>query len=121
MTDNQKKMLTEWMGECWHEWNPKVQNGETSEGQPYCLKCDYQGTYGFRRTFDTWADLGACMEKLAEKGEWIDFFDEIYTSWWATNLTHSPAEDFTSWLFRPKVDGKPHFCKLVAEWMEVKG
>lgn len=54
ITEEQRKLLTEWLGECWHE---------IGKYDLYCPKCD--GQQGFdRRTFDNWEDFGAVVEKL---------------------------------------------------------
>ena len=49
MNDEDRKFLTEWGGDCWHEFDWAV-------GGRRCKKC---GEWDLEnRTFDTWADFG---------------------------------------------------------------
>ena len=55
ITEEQRKLLTEWLGECWHEWH------FAPEDVTPCLKCRSRKD---NRTFDNWDDFGAVVEKL---------------------------------------------------------
>ena len=55
ITEEQRKLLTEWLGECWHEWH------FAPEDVTPCLKCRSRKD---NRTFDNWNDFGAVVEKL---------------------------------------------------------
>jgi hypothetical protein len=119
MTDESRRILTEYLGECWHEpcgpYTPGIMCS--------CGKRSYNAKHAENnRTFTTWDDLGAVKEKLAEKkGDWWRFIIYCYG---IRNETYdttydSPASGFMSWLFRPiDENGKPHFCRLVAEWLK---
>lgn len=79
LTEDQKRNLTEWLGETYHSYkiNQPVIYGD-SGGVSTC-SC---GLRGFpvrdicaksNRTFTTWPDLGALIEKLTSKGLWLAF------------------------------------------------
>jgi len=61
MNDADRKYLTEWGGECWHD----AENDET------CSKCgkSFRGYYfeSVNRTFDTWEDFGWLWENFCRK------------------------------------------------------
>ncbi len=127
MNDERRRLLTEWLGGCWHEWQNRVCDpNRKCETIPDCKKCGiickYDGSTD-NRTFDTWADLGAVKEKMVERGEWDKFYQYAYSRWKLTivqpnsifALVHLPQlEDvFTAWLFTPD-----RFCELAAEFLE---
>ena len=63
MNDDQRKRLTLYLGECWHE--------EAEDGE--CYKCiSYAGPFHSlpeQRTFTTYEDLGSLKEALERNGE----------------------------------------------------
>ena len=61
ITLEQRKLLTEWLDECWHECTEAWFNGIVLQ----CLKCGAM-TELSNRTFDNWTDFGAVVEKLQE-------------------------------------------------------
>ena len=71
MTELDRKLLTEFLGECWH-----VPRGASFQiccnpAKQTCRKCKMDVLEaGEHRTFDSWQDLGDLQEKLVEKGEW---------------------------------------------------
>ncbi len=70
MNDDRRKMLTEFLGLCWHELLtdsdfPAV----CSCGRPW-TKADHTN-----RTFTTWADLGAVYSRMVEREDWAKFLD----------------------------------------------
>ncbi len=114
LTESQKKMLTEkLLKECWHELVRYKPGGIFRK----CKKCGL-GNDPENRTFLTWPDLGACKESLVREGLWKKFY------WWAVGKSQEikmlDSPDTAAWLFRPTVDGEPHFCRLVAEFMGVR-
>ena len=56
-TEEQRKLLTEWLGECWHE-KEEIEYCEGKNGG----KCRI--IRNENRTFDNWNDFGAVVEKL---------------------------------------------------------
>jgi hypothetical protein len=105
MTDEQRKRLTKYLGEKWYECN--------------IPPCTHEKNCCYNRTFDTWQDLGAVKEKLVEKGGWRDFINYAYGEFIRDNPNCHSMYGFDDWLFRPiDESGKPHFCRLVAEWLE---
>lgn len=102
MEDDKRKLLTLYLGECWHIKGVKV-----NEQTYACANCArYFNRKSAHRTFTTWQDLGDLKNKLVEKGDW-----ERFCRWLvSTDL---------SWLLNPT-----RFCVLVGEWLEqqeVKG
>ena len=114
LTDEDRKRLTLYLGECAHE----VANPVLSSPQP-CIKCGVipykDGVYTGRK-FTTYEDLGKLKDKLVENGEWVEFETWAYRKWvtfYKTAGEEAPFS-FTLWLFRPES------CGLVAEYLEQK-
>jgi len=91
MEDEDRKILTEFLGECWHELDQNV-NEETDID--ICIKCgQHIGDLGIgwdwrylekiekrrpiQRTFDTWEDFGALWDAVIESNRLLDFLDEV--------------------------------------------
>jgi hypothetical protein len=89
MKDDDKKFLTEWMGE---EWFPKL-------------------IYS-NRTFTTWQDLGDLKDKLVEEGLWRKFEKFAVMAFYAPRGPDT-LEGFTDWLFNPI-----RLPELVAEFLK---
>jgi hypothetical protein len=103
MNEQDKKLLTEFLGECW----------EDEYYDPIVLV--YRS--GYNRTFTTWQDLGDCKEKLVEKGKWRQFSQLALRAWWnADEATIKPDEDnevaFMRWLLNPST-----FVPLAVEFL----
>ena len=118
LTDD-RKMLTEYMGECWHE------PGRIGRFTRICRKCGKKGVSNRHRTFTIWRDLGDLKEVIVEKGEWKEFLHSAFNS----SLDDEPMsmfsdedmdgesrfydEDFISWLLHAQ-----RFPWLVKEWLK---
>jgi len=107
MNDDRRKLLTKYLGECWHEW-------ESYFLWDTCKLCGRPKEDYPNRTFDNWDDLGALKERMVEKGEWDSFVQ------WTDNKVDSSSlvyyiEDFANWLLDPER------CEDVAEWLEGRG
>ena len=71
LTEEQKKGLTEWLGEKWHE---TIESKWTElYGTLDKCNCGMVECQEINRTFTTWQDLGDLFTKLNERGEWLDF------------------------------------------------
>jgi hypothetical protein len=113
MTDEQKKLLTEYLGECWHSSSLIIHNDTSGQ----CKKC---GTMlyiigGANRTFTTRNDLMDLYQKAYEDGKWDEFF------WFSASHCKPKREglgcsETTAWLFC--LDGKDYEkrCKMVSEF-----
>lgn len=106
MTDDDRKRIAEYLGEC---WNPFPTGSNTICSQS-------------NRTFTTWPDLGAVKEKLVERGKFRQFLTYAETRFDANaqsvRLDYpmygiDDAVNFMAWLFTPS-----RFCSLVAEWLK---
>lgn len=102
MDDEARKMLTEWLGECWHE----------CEFVDSCCKCGMW--FPSNRPFTSPDDFFAVKNRLVELGLWGIF-------WWESNRIYeqeSPGggtlSGHANWLLDPKL-----FCDLVAKFLEV--
>ncbi len=106
MNNDQKKMLTEFLGKKWNDYYRSI-------------------TKNRDRTFLTWDDLGACKDKLVGKGLINDFYAFSFELFKLERNQRHYSEEvdglgiFFTWLFRPVDEsGEPHFCRLVAEFLE---
>jgi hypothetical protein len=94
MNESDAKLLTEFLGECWHEV-------EDADAQWSCCKCDrpieYENGKVINRTFTTPDDFFAVKRKLVEKG-----FDR-----WSNEA------EFELWLINPA-----RFCELAAGFLK---
>ena len=137
MTDADRKMLTEYLGECWDhdfEWI-KISN---SYGWDRCKKCgfeihdesqqEYNDHNEYRRPFDTPADLHAVYSKLVDDHKeeigpytlWDSFYDYAMDRY---NEEFNPVEciadtcHFTAWLFCLSGEGYEERAEMVAEYL----
>lgn len=126
MTDDDRKLLTELLGEKFvankHSLENRKDDGSwlcscgRTFGAIHGLRC-HQGLHnGKNRTFLTWQDVGDVKKKLVEKGMWDDF--EAY----ALKVKNTPYVSMRSlcdWLFSPiNEKGEAHFAQLVADWLK---
>ena len=104
LTDEQKRMLTEYLGECWHEMEPR--DMET----PACIHCRKKEPWCHWHSFSDRNDLGDLYDRMAERGELGNFLADARYIWLATG-----AQDYwTLWLFAPDR------IETVAEWLKEK-
>ena len=111
LTEDDKKRLTEFLGECLHEPYWHDMRGTI------CYKCDHSlnGISDMYRQFTTWEDLGALKEKLVETGKWNDFDEWAYMKWDSLkpfNDLSRRLEEQSDWLFTLN-----RFCWLVSEFL----
>ena len=67
MKDEDRMVLTEWLGECWHEWEERW---DAIVVVPYfkCCKCGCRKILERQnRTFDNWNDFGALWKVVLSK------------------------------------------------------
>ncbi len=107
MNDDSRKRLTGYLGDCWHELI-RYKPGSIFKK---CKMCGLGGDPE-NRSFTTWSDLGALVEKIVEKGDWEEFEDYAYKIWDKVPTEHS----FTKWFILPPT----RFCELVDKWLEGK-
>lgn len=91
MNDDRRKMLTEYIGECWIEI---VASPYRSDGI----------AENKNRTFTTWADLGAVYSKMVEMvdGTWEAFCNRVINEYYHDYVQIESIEDtfhFHAWLF----------------------
>lgn len=94
MTDEDKRLITEWLGELWVIY--------TTCQRPF--------------TPDDWPSLGAIKEKIVEEGKWYNFFN------WSRDFYQKAIQhdigyaDYTNWLMDPI-----RFPELVVGWWRERG
>ena len=105
ITDKQRKMLTEFIGECWHEYDCEMEDDGII--RQFCVICDADSSsnhFGFR-TFTTDSDMMAVRKALRNKEEmWHGFYNFVirYTPFIMVYLYKNPER----------------FCWLVAKFLE---
>lgn len=110
------KRLTEFLGECWHEWT----EGSYSKGKNgygcLCNKCEIvmysmhqDSNMTENRSFTTPGDQHAVFTKLVEVGKWGSFQTYSASVW-----SHTPETFYNVWLF----ENPERFCKLVADYLK---
>ena len=80
MTENQSKFLTGYLGECWHDISGGISEDMMS------LKCGVCGKWLHildielycQRTFTETKDKQDLLEKVIEKGEWLEWLDYLW-------------------------------------------
>ena len=96
MTEEQRKALTEYLGECWNENSP-------------CKN----------RTFGIHVDLYAVYSRMVEKKEWKEFWGEAHKCKYAPPYGQP---EFTAWLFCLNCpDQIPERMKMAAGWIREMG
>ena len=127
MNDEIRKLLTKFLGECWH--NTEVFDSDFDK----CNKCEgffsaHRESNG-QRTFTTWQDLGALKDKLVEKGEEGDFIRWVARQSIFVTLENHTDIEYDLDIYPASVPEKiyqkvfdifnaPRFCELVGEWWE---
>lgn len=102
MTDDDRKLLTKYLGECWHEYNG------TSWVCQNCFKA--HTPKDVNRTFDNWPDFGALKDKIVERGEWKEFWAFCYHAYCNESQLKNIDNHFPRWVIN-----KDHFPSLVVE------
>jgi hypothetical protein len=107
LSEDDKKLLTEFLGECWH----KFQSDGMGSGYS-CQKCKIHRTWTDKqdRPFTTWPDLGDLKEKLVKDNTWEEFDDFSYKEF-MFRKGKRPYR-YNSWLLSPAV-----FIPLVVEFL----
>ena len=118
MTEEQREVLTLYLGECLHEnasntYHPwKCSCGEEARDSVYLENHIEESN----RTFDTDADMMALFRKTVDNGKWFScensFWDYAFFVWRADR--DNDQRDYSAWLFYDPA----RFCCLVAQWLE---
>ena len=99
LTDERRKVLTKYLGLCWHEGRMPINCGYR------CVKCG--DTYVANLTFDNDADMMALFRKMVDNLTFGAFQNFAYK--------HFNVYPNYALFYKPE-----RFCNLVAEWLEVK-
>ena len=110
MEEKDRKLLTEYLGLCWHERSSVLGK---------CIHCGRvcnRVTSMDPRTFTTMPDLIALYEAIHGADEFDKFL--IYS----ISVEHQVDWDYIPWLFCLNApDQIPERCKMVAEWVRERG
>lgn len=118
-TDNQLRVLTEYCGECPHEW--QYVKHRASEGYFVCVKCKGRH-HGMKDrlpippTFTTPADKDLLAQYISRKGEWMRFREYI-NQIWKQQLSPEFFQYFDEWLLTLPAE---EFCGLWCRWKGVE-
>jgi hypothetical protein len=120
MTEDDKKRLSEFLGECYPEWPVDSMLHHSPfpvHGWASCLKCGVtsENHREGNRTFTTPQDMVDLKDKLVENGMWDEFYSNLHISFSNSRQFHQ-AEDFGSWLLNPE-----RFCGLVNDFLKEEG
>ena len=118
LSDKDKGLLTEFLGECWHEWERTADNHVSHH---VCVKCGLSLSVRKEflpklRSFTTWQDLGDLRNKLVEKGMWWKFHavmrHEFCKDFIAVCSRDEMEAEYNNWLLSPSI-----FIPLVVEFL----
>lgn len=115
LTEDDRKVLTEYIGECWHEWiGGWVLGGPVvTSNNERCRHCGIPrfgiGIETSNRTFTTAEDLRVLVEAANRKGHWDELFD-YFTQVYDRMLR---PHEFHYWM----ITNPARTCKLAAEWI----
>ena len=117
LTESDRKLLTEYLGECWHNWEV-VRGGANNELYPVCVRCHAAGHINLlQRTFTSIQDFYDLKEKMVERKEWSNFCKYADDKWMEEWLAEDEYEnatfesDYSRWLIHPDR------CETVASWL----
>ena len=123
LSEADRKALTEYIGECWHEPKPlsyQMWVGGRGSHCYTCVKCgcNYPGEWT-PRTFTTPADLHAVYSAMVRKGEWIDFYRYSWLKGGGISGGNNHEERHVSWLFCLDAPEQiPARMKMVVEFIK---
>ena len=119
MNDDTRKLLTLFIGECWHEWPP----GEEWKYPfyVYCINCGSQkSNVKANRPFTGPEDAQVVKDKMVEKGEWESFFIFSWDKFFLEQLNEKDVPcgwdpDHVDWLFSYYTDPSGNHCYRLCE------
>lgn len=112
LTDERRKALTLYLGECWHGIEDKCLYGAR------CDKCG-DNLLKFKRTFDNRNDLMDLYEAIEKDGKWFSYEEKLFDNY----KLGSYGGLYIPWLFCLDKDDYQDRCKMVAKfygWEEKK-
>ena len=127
MNAENRKRLTMFIGECWHETEEKggyyKGGGYSDPGREFyveryqqCKKCHVVGASN--RTFREPTDAYAVKDELVRRGLWEKFTNFAIARCDYNNLIGSIFAYACNWLFSPDESGDQRLCVLAGEWLK---
>jgi hypothetical protein len=115
LTEAERKFLTEYLGECFHDEN--IAKDRLGYSFAICEKCGANRAAVTFRTFDTPADLHAVFSRMVEKEEWEGFEAEAHQIYIHQVSEFCYREAYAAWLFCLDCpDQIPERMKMVLEF-----
>jgi hypothetical protein len=121
MIETDRKLLTEYLGECWHEW--QYIKGSIRQELFQCCKCG-EACKGVaseeqkQRTFTTREDLYDLFGKIYEAGRWEEFEAYAWDRWPDVGSFKHGIGKYTAWLFCLSGDGYEERCQMMTDWIK---
>lgn len=127
------KILTEYLGECWHDlagfgypirddWFALKKSYTHPPKYNKCIHCGKSARFlRDNRTFTSRADMMDLYEAIAKKGEWFDYYYHMFNKFarlMADISKGSTQQDFAAWLFCLNGQGYEERCQMVADWIK---
>ena len=118
MTESQKRFLTSYLGECWHELDGEIEDdGVYRTG---CVHCGADSHDAVNRTFTDLKDKQDLLDRLSPE-DFADFMDFASDCWNEIADKAKPYmgsyHSFTRWLFRLS---PIETAELICRWKNVK-
>jgi hypothetical protein len=121
MTQDDCKLITEWLGEVYHQTHTVFIPGIGETYQCSCFdKINHSPGFHHNRTFTDPQDFFACFEKLVERGEWDGFFHFTYLRFEKSNPLKNNPPRFAQWCNSRTESGHYRLCQLTAEYLKEK-
>jgi len=130
MNDDDRKALTLYLGECWHEPDSECALGREYNGggmmKQKCLKCGcllsttYQ-IYEDNRTFDTRADMMDLYEAIVKRGEFSSIFNYLHgkCDWKELDpIRDNVFEYLFKWIICLSGESYEDRCQMVVDWVK---
>jgi hypothetical protein len=115
MNEESKRRLANFLGECWHEWEP---------AEHVTFKCKLCGKWIYekhawessnRRTFTAPADFFAVFDRLVELKRWRNFIEWVCLT--TEQARKGDGTELMKWLLSKTNTGEYRLCWLVGEWL----
>ncbi len=126
------KILTEYLGECWHDlagfgypirddWFALKKSYTHPPKYNRCIHCGKSARFlRDNRTFDTRDDMMDLYQRIAKKESWELFVTNTMFLHRGDYYMETPKDaiPFMSWLFCLYGEGYEERCRMVAEWVK---
>jgi len=116
LTDDQRKMLTLYLGDCWHEISGLVLDFHCSCGAKMMFASEAMDHQLKNRTFITESDMMALYRAIWKARKWEDFCEYAYEHYEARWKRYDGK--LFAWIICLSGEGYEERCGMVADWLE---